>query len=74
VDATSVNVENLHGALIGSDVPGSTVTLRVKKRISGEIRDVEVVRMESTELADKRRLFELFTDIENHIGNLPLWR
>ena len=30
VDATPVEVEQLHAALVGSDVPGSTVTLRVR--------------------------------------------
>ena len=69
----SIDIESLVDALVGSDVPGSTVTLRVKKAGSGDLKDVEVVRVESRELADKRRLFELFTDIENYIGDLPVW-
>jgi C-terminal processing protease CtpA/Prc len=72
VDAMSIDIESLHDALVGSDVPGSTVTLRVKKAGSGDMKDVEVVRVESRELADKRRLFELFTDIENYIGEWPV--
>lgn len=72
VDAVSIDNESLHDALVGSDVAGSTVTVRVRKAGSGEIQDVEVVRIDSRELADKRRLFELFTDIENYIGEL-LW-
>lgn len=67
VDATPVDVERLHQALIGCDLPGSTVTLRVRKAGTREIVDVEIVRVESRELADKRRLMELFTAIENHI-------
>jgi len=72
VDAMSIDIESLYDALVGSDVPGSTVTLRVKKAGSGDLKDVEVVRIESRELADKRRLFELFTDIENLIGTQQL--
>ena len=100
VDGLDVPPEGLPAALIGSDQPGSTVTLRVvryassdgrresagesssgrRPRLSRELKredavsteeslDVDVIRMESKDMADKARLFELFTDIENHIDD-----
>jgi len=93
-----VEPHDLPAAIIGSDEPGSVVTLRVRRHISRspmtssqnassqsarrcsagmegeidgdadtEVVEVEVVRIESRELVDKRRLFELFTAIVTHI-------
>jgi hypothetical protein len=100
VDGADVTVDELPSALIGSDEPGSLVTLRVlrvagegsragarvagaggdsRPRLSRELKreeeareemlDVQVMRVESREIADKARLFALFTDIENHIDS-----
>ena len=67
-----MGLDDMPAAIIGADLPGSIVILTIKKAGSGDIEDVEVVRVESRELADKRRLFELFADIENLIGTLEL--
>ena len=72
IDGAGVEVDDIPAAIIGDDLPGSIVILTVKKVGSGDIIDVEVVRVESQELTDKRSLFELFTDIENLIGTLHL--
>jgi C-terminal processing protease CtpA/Prc len=72
IDGVGVELDDMPAAIIGADLPGSIVILTIKKAGSGDIEDVEVVRVESRELADKRRLFELFTDIENLIGTLEL--
>jgi C-terminal processing protease CtpA/Prc len=72
IDGVGVEVDDMPAAIIGADLPGSIVILTIKKAGSGDMKDVEVVRVESRELADKRRLFELFTDIENLIGTLEL--
>jgi hypothetical protein len=69
VDGVEVEEEELPAAIIGSDEPGSIVTLRVRRHLDGEEQEVDVVRIESRELADKRRLFELFTAMENHIDD-----
>ena len=72
IDGAGMEVDDMPAAIIGADLPGSIVILTVKKAGSGDIKDVDVVRVESRELADKRRLFELFTDIENLIGTQQL--
>ena len=68
VDGTDVDDSNRNRLLIGKDVPGSSVTLTVQKA-SGERRDVVVSRMKSEAIADKRRIFELFTTILDIVGS-----
>jgi C-terminal processing protease CtpA/Prc len=72
IDGMRVGVEDMPAAIIGADLPGSTVVLTVKRLGAAahlpQQFDVVVIRVESRELADKRRLFELFTAIENLIG------
>ena len=70
VDGAAVEAANLPAALIGHDVPGSVVSLGVRRQDFGDLLTVLVKRVESSHLADKRRLFELFTAIENHIDSL----
>jgi hypothetical protein len=62
VDGQPVTEQNRHRLLIGSDLPGSQVTLTVRKA-SGATKDVVLSRMKSEQIADKRRIFELFTTI-----------
>ena len=62
VDGQPVTDQNRHMLLIGSDLPGSQVTLTVLKA-SGATKDVVLSRMKSEQIADKRRIFELFTTI-----------
>ena len=62
VDGQPVTEANRHRLLIGKDLPGSQVTLTVRKA-SGATKDVIISRMKSEQIADKRRIFELFTTI-----------
>ena len=62
VDGQPVTEQSRHRLLVGSDLPGSQVTLTVRK-VSGVIKDVVLSRMKSEQIADKRRIFELFTTI-----------
>jgi len=57
--------EHLAAALTGSDVPGTPVTLTVKKFRTGETREVVLTRMATELIADRRRLFELFTCLKD---------
>ena len=57
--------EQLGAALTGSDVPGTTLKLTVKKFRTGEIREVVLTRMATEMIADRRRLFELFTCLKD---------
>ena len=99
IDGIPVSVENVHMSLLGSDIPGSTVTLMVRRgyreqpRVSdkpdplwfakaggglpGSFKDrsikepgsllggtthvVVLTRMATEIIADRRRIFELFT-------------
>ncbi len=100
IDGVPVTAENIHVSLLGSDVPGSTVTITVKRgyteapraaekpdplwfakagqgQPSGSLKDksvrdassvqggtthsVVLVRMATEIIADRRRMFELFT-------------
>jgi len=54
--------DNLTKLLVGSDVAGTPVTLTVKKGgNTGPKKSVTLLRMPSEAIADRRRLFELFT-------------
>jgi hypothetical protein len=57
--------EQLGAALTGSDVPGTPLKLTVKKFRTGEIREVILTRMATEMIADRRRLFELFTCLKD---------
>jgi hypothetical protein len=56
--------DNILTALNGCQIPGSSVTITIKKAGTGEVKDVELVRMMTAEIADKRRMFDLFTRME----------
>jgi hypothetical protein len=101
VDGLTVNEETVHAALLGDDLPGTSVVLTVRKvarnrgdepgniaeqvlrnadavlqpffeRVSFDgspnkselIREVVVVRMATEKIADRRHMFELFTDLK----------
>jgi hypothetical protein len=67
VDGAEVSGESMTEALKGSNKPGSKVRLTIKKKDSGKIEIVELVRTLTATIADKRRLFDLFCEIENAI-------
>ena len=72
VDGRAVNPETLHEALLGADVPGTQFVIKVRKAGSGgmwgsdagTIKDVILTRMATETIADRRRMFELFTDLK----------
>ena len=72
VDGRPVNSENLHEALLGADVPGTQFVIKVKKAGSGgmwgseagTVKSVILTRMATEVIADRRRMFELFTDLK----------
>ena len=106
IDGLPVSIENIHDALLGSDVPGSTVTITVRRGFrearpvavekpdplwfaksggslpgsfkdkigspsvqnsqSGSTHVVVLVRMATEIIADRRRMFELFTIMKVH--------
>ena len=68
VDGVRVDDDDVQLALIGSDKPGSAVGIKVQRKGQGLV-DVRVVRAESRDLADKRALMEVFTELENKIDD-----
>jgi C-terminal processing protease CtpA/Prc len=60
--------DNLHALLVGTDSPGSTVTISVRKaeRPAGQadVRDVILTRMDTETIADRCRLYELCAAIK----------
>ena len=46
-------------ALQGADIPGTEVTLTVRKKGWGEVKDVRLVRMATEMIADRRMLFQV---------------
>jgi C-terminal processing protease CtpA/Prc len=52
-------------ALKGSNIAGTKVTLTIKKRQTGEIEDVPLARVLTASIADKRKLFDIFTNMAN---------
>lgn len=74
IDGELVTCENILDALRGSDIPGSKVNVRVRRKkpfnedASKDLtprkrteETVEVTRMATAEIADRRRIFDLFT-------------
>jgi hypothetical protein len=62
IDGKAVTSDNLSQLLVGSDIAGTPVTLGVKKGgKAGAKKSVTLLRMPSEAIADRRRLFELFT-------------
>jgi len=65
IDGISVLDDNIHDLLVGEDLPGSTVRIGVQKVRTNQIHEVSMVRVASSEIADRRRLFELFTALKS---------
>ena len=77
VDGKKATTHNLIELLVGTDLPGSTVTLKCS-RDNGLFQntfDVSLMRMSTSRLVDHRRMFELFTkmkDIAQIEDNKPI--
>ena len=68
-DCTGASTDTIHDMLLGDDVPGSSLTVTVRKHsqdLRGSIQQVTLVRMPNEEIVDRRRLFELFTRLKDH--------
>ena len=64
MDNKPVTSDNLHEMLLGSDVPGTHFTMTVKKLNGGSMKEVQLSRMATEVIADRRRMFELFTKMK----------
>ena len=65
IDGKPVTNDNLSQLLVGSDIAGTAVTISVRKGgKTGTKKSVNLLRMPSEAIADRRRLFELFTASE----------
>ena len=67
VDGAEVSGEALTDSLKGNNRPGSKVRITFRKATTGKIEVVELTRTLTATIADKRRLFDLFCEIENSI-------
>ena len=67
IDGTPVTPKNIIELLVGNDVPGSSVTLKLARNSRSDQRTLQVVlkRASTAELADKKKMFQLFTHIKD---------
>lgn len=67
VDSVSATNSNVIDLLIGDDTPGTIVNVKVAREGGsfGVIIEVPLKRACTADLADKKRLFELFTKIKD---------
>ena len=63
IDQQPASEDNLHALLVGSDTPGSSVTVTVRKA-GGDVKEVVLTRMDTEVIADRCRLFELCAGIK----------
>ena len=57
----------MHEMLLGSDLPGTHFIMKVRKESrtgTKEVREVQLTRMATEVIADRRRMFELFTKMK----------
>jgi hypothetical protein len=65
IDGNDVLNGNIHEMLVGSDKADSVVTLGLKSSTTGKVAEVKLRRKAIRRLADKTRMFELFTNLSN---------
>jgi C-terminal processing protease CtpA/Prc len=65
IDSTSATNSNVIDLLIGSDYPGTIVNIKISREGTPNLIEVALKRACTAELADKKRLFELFTKIKD---------
>ena len=70
VDGEFVKGVDMQRKIVGEDLPGSTVTLTLK-RGPAELVDVTLKRISTEEVADKRRMFDLFTKLNDRLLHAP---
>jgi hypothetical protein len=67
IDHQDVSMDGLSTALLGSDIPGSSVVITVKKcspELNGRTVDVVLTRMATSFIADRCRMFELYAHMK----------
>ena len=57
-------VQDLKTLIVGDDIPGTSVTLTIK-RGPGELVDVTLMRASTEDVADNRRIFDVFTKLSD---------
>ena len=67
IDGTPVTPKNIIELLVGDDVPGTSVTLKLARNSRSDQRTLQVTlkRASTAELADKKKMFQLFTHIKD---------
>ena len=74
VDDVAATPENKHDLLLGDDVPGTQVRLRLRPKTSHhsqeQYKDVLLTRVSTGEVADRRRMLELFAALRDQAGSL----
>ena len=73
VDNVPATIEGLHRQLIGNDIAGSSVLISVRKP-NGNIIAVVLKRIETEAIADRRRMFEIFTSLKVSASFLSVFR
>lgn len=63
VDGNITNAESVHKQLIGEDIPGTSVSLTVRRGHTE--RTTQLIRMANSDIADMRRVFEIFTNLKS---------
>ena len=63
VDDQPTTTETVQRQLIGEDVPGTSVMLTVRRGHTE--RTAQLIRMANSDIADMRRVFEIFTNLKS---------
>ena len=63
VDDTPATADTVHKQLIGEDMPGTSVMLTVRRGHTE--RTAQLIRMANSDIADMRRVFEIFTNLKS---------
>jgi C-terminal processing protease CtpA/Prc len=71
VDGKSVSGSTVLSAIIGEDIPGSYLTLTLKR--DGNMVYVNLKRIPTADVADKRRMFDLFTLLKDRAKKDQDW-
>jgi hypothetical protein len=71
VDGKSVSGSTVLSAIIGEDIPGSYLTLTLKR--DGNMVYVTLKRIPTADVADKRRMFDLFTLLKDRAKKDQDW-
>jgi C-terminal processing protease CtpA/Prc len=68
VDDQPTVTETVHKQLIGEDVPGTSVMLTVRRGHTE--RTAQLIRMANSDIADMRRVFEIFTNLKSRFPTI----